>query len=109
MELAKTVVHCTGIRFSFVENGREIARAHLYFMNNNLHATPFGLLEDVFVEESARGSGIGSKLIMTGKKEAVASGCYKLIATSRHSRSTIHQLYKRLGLINYGLEFRMDL
>jgi len=39
----------SGIRFSVNEDGREIARAYLYVMTNDLHDAPFGLLEDVFV------------------------------------------------------------
>jgi predicted N-acetyltransferase YhbS len=52
-----------GIRFSVNGEGREIARAYLYVMTNDLHEAPFGLLEDVHVDESQRGGGIGSSLV----------------------------------------------
>jgi hypothetical protein len=45
-----------GIRFSISNEGREVARAYLYMMTNDLHEAPFGLLEDVYVDESQRGS-----------------------------------------------------
>jgi GNAT superfamily N-acetyltransferase len=96
-----------GIRFSISGNGREIARAYLYVMTNDLHDAPFGLLEDVFVDESHRGSGIGTALV----KEVIAAadelGCYKLIATSRMSRPKVHELYQRLGFEQHGVEFRI--
>jgi GNAT superfamily N-acetyltransferase len=97
-----------GIRFSVADDGREIARAYLYVLSNDLHAAPFGLLEDVFVDESQRGGGVGTALV----KEIIAAarelGCYKLIATSRTSRPKVHELYERLGFEKHGVEFRIN-
>jgi GNAT superfamily N-acetyltransferase len=92
-----------GFRFSVSGDGRELARAYLYVMTNDLHEAPFGLLEDVYVDESQRGNGIGTALV-----KEVVSGCYKLIATSRTSRPKVHELYERLGFEKHGVEFRMD-
>lgn len=97
-----------GVRFSISDEGREVARAYLYVMTNDLHNAPFGLLEDVYVDEAQRGGGLGTTLV----KEVVAAarelGCYKLIATSRVSRPKVHELYERLGFEKHGLEFRMN-
>jgi GNAT superfamily N-acetyltransferase len=98
-----------GIRFSIAGSDGEVARAYLYLMTNDLHDRPFGLLEDVFVAESERGSGLGTALVNEVIAAARAAGCYKLIATSRASRPKVHALYERLGFANYGVEFRMDL
>ena len=98
-----------GIRFSIDGPSGEIARAYLYVMTNDLHAEPFGLLEDVFVDESQRGSGLGSALVQEVIAAAREAGCYKLIATSRAARPKVHELYERLGFENYGIEFRMNL
>jgi GNAT superfamily N-acetyltransferase len=97
-----------GIRFSITGSGREIARAYLYLMTNDLHDAPFGLLEDVFVDESQRGSGIGSTLVREVISAAQEAGCYKLIATSRTSRPKVHDLYESLGFEKHGVEFRMN-
>ena len=98
-----------GIRFSISANGHEVARAYLYVMTNDLHEAPFGLLEDVYVDESQRGSGLGTAIV----KEVIAAahhvGCYKLVATSRASRPKVHELYERLGFAKHGVEFRMNL
>ena len=98
-----------GIRFSIGGDDGEIARAYLYVMTNDLHAEPFGLLEDVYVDESQRGSGLGTALVREVIAAAREAGCYKLIATSRASRPRVHELYERLGFANYGLEFRLTL
>jgi GNAT superfamily N-acetyltransferase len=98
-----------GIRFSIDDGGGEVARAYLYVLNNDLHDAPFGLLEDVFVDESKRGSGLGTSLVNEVIAAAKAAGCYKLIATSRASRPKVHELYERLGFEKYGVEFRMNL
>jgi len=99
----------TGFKFSLERSGKEVARAFFYIMRNDLHKEPFGLLEDVFVEESFRGKGLGSKLVKEVIEKARECRCYKLIATSRHSRPKVHDLYERLGFQNWGLEFRMNL
>ena len=98
-----------GIRFSIAGPAGEIARAYLYVMTNDLHDAPFGLLEDVFVAESERGSGLGTALVNEVIAAAREAGCYKLVATSRASRPKVHELYERLGFANYGIEFRLNL
>jgi GNAT superfamily N-acetyltransferase len=97
-----------GIRFSIRVDGREVARAYLYLMHNDLHDAPFGLLEDVYVDESQRGAGLGTTLVREVIAAAREAGCYKLIATSRTSRPRVHELYLILGFENHGLEFRMN-
>jgi GNAT superfamily N-acetyltransferase len=97
-----------GIRFSIGNARGEVARAYLYIMTNDLHEAPFGLLEDVFVAESERGSGLGTKLVEEVIGAARDAGCYKLVATSRASRPKVHELYERLGFTNYGVEFRLN-
>ncbi len=98
-----------GIRFSVNGPSGEVARGYLYVMTNDLHVEPFGLLEDVFVDESERGSGLGTALVQEVIAAAREAGCYKLVATSRASRPKVHELYERLGFANYGIEFRINL
>lgn len=108
MEFKKTDKECKGIKFSLDRDGKEIARGTLFVLNNDLHQEPFGFLEDVMVDEELRGQGIGTELVKKIIEEAKKQNCYKLIATSRHSREKVHELYERLGFKNHGLEFRMD-
>lgn len=116
MEIKTNTVEAKGIKFAIVESDpqccqgadREIARAYLYLMRNDLHQEPFGLMEDVHVAEDYRGKGLGTKLVRQVIQAAKQEGCYKLIATSRKSRPQVHQLYKRLGFQEHGLEFRIN-
>ena len=90
------------------EEGVEVARAFLYLIKNDLHAEPYGLLEDVFVQGEFQGQGYGSKLVKEVIETAQTEGCYKLICTSRLKKIKVHALYERLGFDKHGLEFRMD-
>ena len=102
-------VEAKGIRISITDDGFEVGRAYIYLMHNDLHDRPFGLMEDVYVEESYRGKGIGSELVGKVIEIAKDSNCYKLIATSRISRPKVHELYQKLGFSQQGFEFRIDL
>lgn len=109
MEIKKEILKDSyAIRLSVSENGKEAGRAYVYVLTNSLHKEPFGFLEDVFVEESYRGSGLGTKLVTQAIGEAKKAGCYKLIGTSRDSRPEVHRFYERLGFKKRGFEFRMD-
>jgi GNAT superfamily N-acetyltransferase len=108
MELQQQLVSAHGIRISITKNGTEVGRAYLYVMHNDLHDRPFGFMEDVFVDDSYRGQGIGSRLVHQIIDAANQANCYKLIATSRLSRPRVHALYERLGFTQHGVEFRLD-
>ena len=78
-------------------------------MHNDLHDQPFALMEDVYVDETYRGKGIGSEIVRKVIESAREANCYKLIATSRVSRPKVHELYQQLGFTKHGVEFRIDL
>ncbi|MCK4805718.1 MAG: GNAT family N-acetyltransferase [Candidatus Pacebacteria bacterium] len=107
MKIKKKVIEGKGLRFSVVIDGKEMGRAFLYILYNDLHEEPFGFLEDVYIEENLRGQGVGTQLLDKVMNEAKKKGCYKIIATSRHSRERVHKLYERIGFKNYGIEFRL--
>ena len=109
MKITQSNTKCSGIKFSAKDNNkREVGRAYLYIMYNDLHKKPFGFMEDVFICDDMRGQGIGTDLVNDVIKKAREIGCYKLIAASRHSRPRVHKLYENLGFKNHGLEFRID-
>ena len=109
MEVKRENKEFSCIRFSLNKDDREIARAHLYLLKNDLHEEPLGYIEDVFVDGEFRKKGYGTKIMKDLIEEAKKQGCYKLVATSRHSRNNVHSLYENLGFVNFGLEFRMDI
>ncbi len=99
-------IRCGGIRISYRIGRREIARARLYILKNDLHSRPFGFLEDVFVDPEFRGQGLGKRINEEVIRAATEAGCYKIVATSRFERKKVHAMYKDLGYEEYGIEFR---
>ncbi|MFW5885207.1 MAG: GNAT family N-acetyltransferase [Patescibacteria group bacterium] len=109
MHWKKEEISVSGIRISINDKeGVEVGRAFLYIMKNDLHQRPFGFMEDVYVKKNARGKGIGKKLIQKVIKTAQEKNCYKLVATSRHSREKVHFMYEKFGFYDQGVEFRMN-
>ncbi len=108
MEIKKTKVNGWGFKFSLIEKEKEVGRAYLYILHNDLHKEPFGFIEDVFVQQGEQCKGYGTAIIKELIKTAAAAGCYKLICTSRFSRDQVHDFYKKLGLAKYGYEFRIN-
>ncbi|MDD4901343.1 MAG: GNAT family N-acetyltransferase [Patescibacteria group bacterium] len=98
-----------GIKFYVEQGGKEVARAYLYLMKNDLHDQPFGYMEDVFVDEQLRGQGVGTELVKELIKVAKEKGCYKVVCTSRYGKDGVHRLYERLGFQDWGKEFRINL
>jgi ribosomal protein S18 acetylase RimI-like enzyme len=61
---------------------------------------PTGLnavIEDVVVDETARGAGAGTKLVEAAIKEASRRGARHVDLTSRPSREAANQLYQKMG------------
>lgn len=109
MDIKQKKITAIGLKLFIEQDGREIARAYLYLMKNDLHDQPFGFMEDVFVAKELRGRGFGSKLALEVIKQAKKNNCYKLICTSRQSKTKAHELYNKLGFKDWGKEFRIDI
>jgi len=109
MKIYKSIKPSKAVKF-IARDGKKIAgRAFLYIIKNNLHKKPYGLLEDLFVEEVYRGQGLGKQLLLMVIAEAKRRKLYKLIGTSRTFRTAVHSFYEKYGFKKYGLEFRMNL
>jgi len=97
-----------GFKFLIMEQNKEVARARLYVLENDLHPEPFGFIEDVYVQEDCQGKGYGTKIIKLLIEKAKECNCYKLICTSRLTKPGIHSFYDKLGFKKYGYEFRIN-
>jgi GNAT superfamily N-acetyltransferase len=97
------------VDFEVWHYNKVVGRAYLYLIHNGLHDVPYGLIEDVHIDKEYRGKGVGHKLVKKMIDVAKEYDCYKIIATSRFSRESVHTFYEDLGLKQYGYEFRMDL
>jgi ribosomal protein S18 acetylase RimI-like enzyme len=56
-------------------------------------------IEDVVVDESARGTGVGEALNREALRRAAEAGAVTVDLTSRPSREAANRLYKRLGFV----------
>ena len=74
---------------------------------------PTGLrawIEDVVVDESARGRGVGQALNQAALTRARAAGCRTVDLTSRPSREAANRLYQRMGFLERETNvYRYDL
>ena len=58
-----------------------------------------GRIEDVIVDESARGRGVGEALTREGMRRAGEAGVLMLELTSMPYRQAANRLYRRLGFV----------
>jgi ribosomal protein S18 acetylase RimI-like enzyme len=58
-----------------------------------------GRIEDVIVDESARGQGVGEVLVREGMRLANEAGVLMLELTSMPYRQSANRLYRRLGFV----------
>jgi ribosomal protein S18 acetylase RimI-like enzyme len=58
-----------------------------------------GRFEDVIVDESARGRGIGEALVQEGMRRASEAGVLMLELSSMPYREAANRLYRRLGFV----------
>lgn len=74
---------------------------------------PTGLkawIEDVVVDESARGHGVGEALNRAALDEAARRGATSVSLTSRSSREAANRLYQRIGFLQRDTNvYRYDL
>lgn len=56
-------------------------------------------IEDVVVDETARGRGVGEALSQEAVRRALALGARTVELTSRPSREAANRLYQRLGFV----------
>ena len=67
----------------------------IYRILTGLHA----VIEDVVVDASVRGKGIGEALTRAALERARKAGCRSVDLTSRPSREAANRLYQRLGFV----------
>lgn len=66
---------------------------------------PVAIVEDVVVDASRRGRGIGKVMMEFAMREARAADCYKLMLSSNISRTEAHRFYESLGFRRHGISF----
>lgn len=82
-------------------NGRITGTCMLVFSPGLTHqGRPWCVLENMVVDGSARGSGVGAALIEEAVARAAGRDCYKMSLTSNLKRSAAHRFYEANGFAN---------
>ena len=76
-----------------------VARGTLTFVLYRVSSGLKGRIEDVIVDESARGQGVGELLVREGMRLANEAGVLMLELTSMPYRQAANRLYRRLGFV----------
>ncbi len=78
----------------------------LLIMDNLGHlGTPTAILEDVVVNGTLRGKGIGTRMMEYANHICRQAGCYKMTFSSNINREAAHRFYESLGFRKHGYSF----
>ena len=107
-QLAEIVGSPDSVLYLARHEGRIVGSLTLAF-----YRIPTGLkawIEDVVVDASARGQGVGEALNTAAIDEARRRGAKNVSLTSRASRESANRLYQRLGFVPYDTNiYRLNL
>jgi ribosomal protein S18 acetylase RimI-like enzyme len=81
------------------EQGSPVAFMHLMPSTNTLAMRPMWLLEDLYVEPSARNHGIATSLLRHAEEFARGTGAERLTLATAHDNTTAQSIYRKLGYI----------
>ena len=98
----------TDLFIALDDDGTIVAMATL--VNFRIPTGPRGWIEDVVVDESARGRGVGEAVTQAMLDRARELGCLTVDLTSRPARDVANRLYQRAGFVKRGTNvYRYDL
>jgi GNAT superfamily N-acetyltransferase len=81
----------------------------LLIMDNLGHmGTPSAIIEDVAVDPTLQGQGIGKQMMQHALQLASESACYKVVLSSNLKRNRAHAFYESLDFERHGFSFRVD-
>jgi GNAT superfamily N-acetyltransferase len=92
------------------EDGRIVGSFALLIMDNLGHlGAPSAIVEDVVVDPTQHGHGIGRAMMRFAIERAQQACCYKLVLSSNAARKRAHAFYDSLGFERHGYSFRIVL
>lgn len=92
-----------------VRDKRIVGTFALLIMDNLGHlGTPSAIIEDVAVDPTLQGQGIGKKMMRHAIQLATENGCYKAVLSSNLKRNRAHAFYESLDFERHGFSFRID-
>jgi GNAT superfamily N-acetyltransferase len=92
-----------------VEEDKPVGTFCMIICDNLGHAgRKFAVVENVVVDPSCQGQGIGKLLMEAAMEEAARHGCYKLMLSSNEKRKDAHRFYDHLGFTRHGISFMVE-
>ena len=88
-------------------DGKVVGTLDLLTVANLSHGgSPWGIVENVVVDETSRGRGIGRSLMDEAVRRCRDAGCYKVQLLSNKRRSQAHEFYRSVGFEAVAEGFR---
>lgn len=79
-------------------DGRVVASTYLNVIPNLTRGgAPYGVVENVVVEEALRGNGLGQQIMAAMLAQAWAAGCYKVMLMTGSKDPATHAFYRSCG------------
>lgn len=84
--------------FVLERDGAVVATTYLNVIPNiSRSASPYAVVENVVVEESRRGTGLGKQIMAATLQAAWDAGCYKAMLMTGSRRASTHAFYRACG------------
>ena len=88
----------------FEEGGQVLGMIGLSIRPQLHHCGPVATIDELVVDEQARGRGIGTALLREAIALARQRGCDVVEVMSAHHRTRAHEFYLSQGFVSYGLK-----
>jgi GNAT superfamily N-acetyltransferase len=92
------------------DNGHVIAMVNVLYTVSTALGARVGLLEDMIVSSTGRGSGVGGKLLERAIEFAKEKGCQRITLLTDHDNEGAHRFYQKHGFsLSTMVAFRKSL
>ncbi len=98
-EVFEQILAARGLHlFVLEEDGAVVATTYLNIIPNMTRsASPYAVIENVVVEESRRGKGLGKQIMAGTLQAAWDAGCYKAMLLAGSRKPATHVFYRACG------------
>ena len=107
--LASVIDRADHVSLVAEEDGAVVGFAGLRVSPSYEHDTPVAQVVAMVVDASARGRGVGERLLAAIERRAAATGAGKIVVTSATHRDGAHRFYEARGYTRTGLRFGKEL
>jgi len=97
----ETILRTPGLTLFVLEReGELVASTYLNVIPNiSRSASPYAVVENVIVEQSLRGRGLGRQIMAATLEAAWAAGCYKAMLATGSKNPATHAFYLACGFV----------